>query len=289
MKKRYFYSITTVLCLCSAQAYSKNVLGLKPFDSGVPKIEQDTVINQSGIADRVAMIDWKKAPNSYIFDPAQSYSGLYIPVKKAYAMWSGYKFLGYSTLPHGAVTADVLWEDTHGLIKSGSAYALEISGSGENAKIKVPVNKAKKGNAVVAFRINGEIYWSWHIWVTDDPTNGSTYKSFEGISREKSDGTTEIIPDAEWKWMDRNLGAISSSITAGEWNRNGGLLYQWGRKDPIPPLVYRGNDFYEVSGSIGRVRHRGAKNFTNAVTLGNLFFWQTLPLIITYSFLLKIL
>jgi hypothetical protein len=40
--------------------------------------------------------------------------------------------------------------------------------------------------------------------------------------------------------MDRNLGAVSSSITANDWNRNGGLLYQWGRKDPIPPLVYRG-------------------------------------------------
>ncbi len=65
--------------------------------------------------------------------------------------------------------------------------------------------------------------------------------------------------------MDRNLGAITNSNTNGEWNRSGGLLYQWGRKDPIPPLVLRGNDFYEVSGSIGRVRHRGAKNFTNAV------------------------
>jgi hypothetical protein len=60
------------------------------------------------------------------------------------------------------------------------------------------------------------------------------------VKRQKADGTIETIPDEEWGWMDRNLGAVSSSITANDWNRNGGLLYQWGRKDPIPPLVYRG-------------------------------------------------
>ncbi|KFF09578.1 hypothetical protein IX38_03545 [Chryseobacterium luteum] len=168
------------------------------------------------------------------------------------------------------MTADVLWEDTHGLIKSGPGYSLGILGSDANAKIQVPINKAKKGNAVIALRVNGEIYWSWHVWVTDDPANGSTYKSFDNITRVRADGTVEQIPDSEWGWMDRNLGALSSSITSSDWNRNIGLLYQWGRKDPIPPLVTRGNDFYEVSGSIGRIRHRGAKNFTDASNIDNL-------------------
>ncbi|MDR6460888.1 hypothetical protein J2786_004039 [Chryseobacterium vietnamense] len=211
--------------------------------------------------------DWKKAPNSYIFDPSQNSEGLLVPVKKAYAMWEGGGYLNGSGIPAGAVTADVLWEDVHGLIKSGVNYTLEITGTGQEAKIKVPVNKAKKGNAVIALKVNGEIYWSWHIWVTDDPTNGVTYKSFNNVKRMKSDGTTEVIPDSDWKWMDRNLGAITSSITASDWNRSIGLLYQWGRKDPIPPLVTRGNDFYEASGSIGRVRHRGAKYMTNAVSI----------------------
>ncbi|WP_082505022.1 T9SS type A sorting domain-containing protein [Chryseobacterium sp. Leaf405] len=214
--------------------------------------------------------DWSRAPNSYIFDPSQNADGLYIPVKKAYAMWEKDRYIGGSAIPTGKITADVLWEDNHGLIKSGSGYTLEVIDSGQNAKIKVPVNKAKKGNAVVVFRIAGEIFWSWHIWVTDDPSNGSKYKSFANLKRERADGTVENIPDTDWGWMDRNLGAVGSSITADEWNRNGGLLYQWGRKDPIPPLVYRGNDFYEVSGSIGRIRHRGAKNFTGAISFDNL-------------------
>ncbi|WP_137904749.1 T9SS type A sorting domain-containing protein [Chryseobacterium sp. 2VB] len=219
---------------------------------------------------RLLLPDWKKAPNSYIFDPAQNSGGLLVPVKKAYAMWEGGGYLNGSGIPAGTVTADVLWEDVHGLIKSGLNYALEIIGTGQDAKIKVPVNKTKKGNAVVVFRVDGEIYWSWHIWVTDDPTNGVSYKSFSNIKRMRWDGTTEIIPDSDWKWMDRNLGAITNSITASDWNRSNGLLYQWGRKDPIPPLVTRGNDFYEASGSIGRVRHRGAKNMTNAVSIDDL-------------------
>ncbi|MGH1520355.1 T9SS type A sorting domain-containing protein [Chryseobacterium sp. JK1] len=216
------------------------------------------------------LADWKKAPNSYIFDPGQNDAGLWVPVRKAYAMWEGGGYLSGNGIPAGVVTADVLWEDTHGLIRSGANYGLEILGTGQEAKIKVPINKAKKGNAVIAFRVDGEIYWSWHIWVTDDPSNGSSYKSFSNLKRMRSDGTTEVIPDSDWKWMDRNLGALSPSITSSDWNRNIGLLYQWGRKDPIPPLVTRGNDFYEVSGSIGRVRHRGAKNMTNAASIDDL-------------------
>jgi len=224
-----------------------------------PRSKIDVIVNT---------VDWTLAPNSYIFTGkdknGNSVDGLYIPVNKAHAMWKNGKHMGGTDLPGGVITADVLWEDNPGLIKSGAKYSLEISQSKES--IIVPINKSKEGNAVIAFKIDGEIYWSWHIWVTDDPTKGTTYKSFDALKRERNDGTVELIPDSDWGWMDRNLGALSNTMTGTEWNRNGGLLYQWGRKDPIPPLVHRGNDFYEVSGSIGKIRHRQARNFTNADT-----------------------
>lgn len=275
MRRKIGKNLIAIFCLVSLNAYSKinletenDFIKIKDYS-----IEKDTLVkiseNGNESADsqsRAALaLDWTKAPNSYIFDPAQNGEGLYIPVKKAYEMWRSYKYLASAGTIKGKISADVLWEDVPGLIKSGTNYSLEVVDSGENGKIKVMINKAKKGNAVVAFRLNGEIFWSWHIWVTDDPTNGSTYKSFTAVRRERSNGVIENIPDADWKWMDRNLGAITNSNTSGEWNRSGGLLYQWGRKDPIPPLVLRGNDFYEVSGSIGKLRHRGAKNFTNAL------------------------
>ena len=73
----------------------------------------------------------------------------------------------------------------------------------------------REGNAVIAgYDAEGNIVWSWHIWLTDDPRlnlhNGSS--------------------DA-YQLMDRNLGATTTE----KWNAKAyGLYYQWGRKDPFP-------------------------------------------------------
>nr|WP_315027248.1 T9SS type A sorting domain-containing protein [uncultured Chryseobacterium sp.] len=276
--KRLAEKVVAIFCLVSIGIYSKgNIVSKESFPS-VGCVRDLLIMRkldslakpENENSSKMLIPDWKKAPNSYIFDPSLNSEGLLVPVKKAYAMWESGGYINGNGIPSGTVTADVVWEDVHGLIKSGTNYSLELTGSGQDAKIRVPINKLKKGNAVVAFRVNGDIYWSWHIWVTDDPTNGSSYKSFANVSRMKSDGTVEVIPDSDWKWMDRNLGALSSSMLSSDWNESGGLLYQWGRKDPIPPLVTRGNDFYEASGSMGRVRHRGAKNMTNAVSIDDL-------------------
>ena len=70
----------------------------------------------------------------------------------------------------------------------------------------------KEGNAVIAAKdANGNILWSWHIWLTDQP-QGQVY--------DKNAGTM----------MDRNLGATSAN--PGDVGALG-LLYQWGRKDPF--------------------------------------------------------
>lgn len=287
--KKYVQHLTATCCLASVFLYSQDqgndknrlpthhsgVLNLKSTNSSTQKLNaqngnvNSTSFNTQEQISRQLPLDWTKAPNSYIFDPSLDNTGLMIPVKKVYAMWENNRWLG-TEIPSGKATAEVLWEDVHGLIDTGEGYALEITDSGENAKIKVAVNKAKEGNAVIGLRINGEIYWSWHIWVTDDPTNGTTYNSYPGVTRQRSDGIIEVIPESDWQWMDRNLGAVSSSMTSSEWNRSGGLLYQWGRKDPIPALVTKSDDFYEVSGTLGRIRHRQAKNMTNAMTIDNL-------------------
>ena len=70
----------------------------------------------------------------------------------------------------------------------------------------------KEGNAVVAAKdADGNILWSWHIWLTDEP-QGQVYYNNAGTM------------------MDRNLGATSA--TPGDVGALG-LLYQWGRKDPF--------------------------------------------------------
>ena len=70
----------------------------------------------------------------------------------------------------------------------------------------------REGNAVIAAKdASGNILWSWHIWLTDQPV-GQVYYNDAGTM------------------MDRNLGATSA--TPGDVGALG-LLYQWGRKDPF--------------------------------------------------------
>ncbi|MCQ2139864.1 MAG: hypothetical protein MJZ09_05775 [Bacteroidales bacterium] len=71
---------------------------------------------------------------------------------------------------------------------------------------------ALKGNAVIAVEDrNEDILWSWHIWLTDKPSD-------------------QVYNNGAGTMMDRNLGATSA--TPGDVHALG-LLYQWGRKDPF--------------------------------------------------------
>ena len=70
----------------------------------------------------------------------------------------------------------------------------------------------QEGNALIAAKdASGNILWSWHIWLTDQPGK-CVYANNAGTM------------------MDRNLGATSA--TPGDVGALG-LLYQWGRKDPF--------------------------------------------------------
>ena len=195
-----------------------------------------------------------KAPNSYIYDiglaDSNNYGGLEIPVSKAYKMWADYEYLksnGLSNpIPAGVQSASLYWEDVAGLVES-----VKIISQSEpsKSKIKVEINKGKgKGNAVIAFKVNGTIYWSWHVWVTDNPENGVVYK--QGFE-------TDInLKPITVQYMDRNLGATTHNFMGNQWQKSGGLMYEWGRKDPFPPLVYKDSYFYEISGEVGVLKHK---------------------------------
>ena len=195
-----------------------------------------------------------KAPNSYIYDidlaQQQGFSGIEIPVKKAYDMWSDYEFLKANhtstPIPAGTQTASLYWEDVPGLVQS---VAIVSQGEPSSSKIKVNIDNGRgKGNAVIAFKVNGTIYWSWHIWVTDNPENGVTYT--QGFETDAKGNPVAV------QYMDRNLGAVSSTFLGDQWQKSGGLMYQWGRKDPFPPLIYKDSFYYEISGEVGVLKHK---------------------------------
>src|SRR5690606_35314641 len=201
--------------------------------------------------------EYLRAPNSYIYDPelaeSNQYAGLKIPVTKGFADWENADwFLNQPLNTNRALSAYAYWDDVPGLIQS---VEHEIAAEIENSKIIVKVHPQKGlGNALISLHLglmgnSGDpIVWSWHVWVTDDPTNGTVFSQ-------------EIETDKEGNlfdphYMDRNLGAVHNEITGDNWHKTAGLMYQWGRKDPIPPMVYKDFSFYELSGLVGIIRNR---------------------------------
>ena len=141
-----------------------------------------------------------------------------------------YKFKtvsGNSTSSVGDVKGvKVLWE-TFGtnetpsvgdLIKSDVYYADNYITFSTN-------DNFKKGSAVIAAYSDadcseGNVLWSWHIWLTDVPEE-------------------HIYNNNAGTLMDRNLGAITAS--GGYSSSVFSLLYQWGRKDPFVGAIYLNN------------------------------------------------
>ncbi len=125
-------------------------------------------------------------------------------------------------------------------------------------RIHVNIPDGHTGNALIgAYNSSGNIIWSWHIWSRErenDPTTVNTklYYTYEwdenGIYG-KDSGRPRV---AGYTIMNCNLGAMqdepSGSVYSGTTSGSGtdgfnnarvtfGTLYQWGRKDPFPPIT----------------------------------------------------
>ena len=109
-------------------------------------------------------------------------------------------------------SARLIWESDLGLVS-------QIELLYGYVRFRVP-NKDMRGNAVIGvYDEDGNVLWSWHIWITD---------SLEEMARTVStDGAGTIT------LLDRNLGATEGRwIDASDALDTYGLYYQWGRKDP---------------------------------------------------------
>ena len=145
------------------------------------------------------------------------------PVYGEYAFNATVK--GNSDEPVGEIDeAVVLWEtelggymNEHYSINKGDIIADATFKEGR-VHFTLPFDP-KLGNALIAVKdVDGNILWSWHIWVTDLDLDKTPAKLNSGA----------VI-------MDRNLGALTME--------NGniqsyGLYYQWGRKDPFTAYNY---------------------------------------------------
>ena len=132
---------------------------------------------------------------------------------------------------NGIVKVDWLWANS----VKGNAQALVSDIIYKDGKVTF-TSSGEEGNVLLAaFNSSNEIVWSWHIWLTDEP---STINTMNFLPKDPSLG---------YFVMDRNLGATSANQADGE--ETYGLFYQWGRKDPF----YGGTKKERIADETGNV------------------------------------
>lgn len=145
--------------------------------------------------------------------------------------------------------AKLVWADETGLVES-----LGISSDGKFLQFRVPKDKIKTGNAVIAATKDGVVVWSWHLWFTE----ANVLKTTKVTNFQKKDYhfTNENLGWKYTKWetttysaprkvkvkirqLEKNGGNYKESTITITQN-NGALragyntLYQFGRKDAFP-------------------------------------------------------
>lgn len=118
------------------------------------------------------------------------------------------------------VSAGLIWESSYGLVQ-------QVEFMYGYVRFRVRDYETRTGNAVIGvFDKEGNILWSWHIWITGSEPQMVTVN----------------LGSAEVGVMDRNLGALSEPGIPGSTEAalgSYGLYYQWGRKDPsVGPPTY---------------------------------------------------
>jgi hypothetical protein len=155
-----------------------------------------------------------------------------------------YENSGFTT---GATIEDAaaVWMDTGGLVTN-----VRLDAAKQHLVFEVPSATITSGNAVVAVRdLDGNIVWSWHIWVTgSDPTRTVAVTNYQGrtynFMMENLGTVTDPAHDifarrVEVRIAQRLHGGLSRRFAIssdGSAVRINNTFYQFGRKDPLPGI-----------------------------------------------------
>lgn len=159
--------------------------------------------------------------------------------------------------------AKLLWQDSQGLIQNVSlvsnAFNDDVTDKGKTIagiKFEVPSgNSLRQGNAVIAVEDSeGNIMWSWHIWVTNLDFRNSVESISETVKVTTNDNKEYNLMPVNLGWCSggENIkyykqrsctvrfssGDLTEDVTVIQeahlaYPRGNQLYYQWGRKDPF--------------------------------------------------------
>ena len=119
--------------------------------------------------------------------------------------------------------AELLWQDAQGLVTA-------VGIDGDYLTLTVGKDAAtQQGNALVAAKdADGNIVWSWHIWVTTE--------TFANLTTVATGNHTYSVTPVNLGWVP----------TGGDGKQGYNTYYQWGRKDAFIPGTGNAN-VYDIS------------------------------------------
>lgn len=224
----YTYALPTASVFQTGKVYTYNIM---VGESGLIVSTQITNWINGGSSGTAANVNiLTPSANCFVVNPNSG--TVVVPIKNVNIFWrrggdgSIAKSMALAGRTGAPTAADYDYEATDSLIVDNSYVAEVIWSSAVRANTITISNKTvdnftvsgltTAGNVVVGVRksTSTTYLWSWHLWVTNADLSANTV----------------TLPSGQIA-MDRNLGALSS--TQGAVNTIG-LVYQWGRKDPIP-------------------------------------------------------
>ncbi|WP_446189234.1 fimbrillin family protein [Hoylesella enoeca] len=195
-----------------------------------------------------------------------------------------------------ATQAAIVWTDQSGIVEASS---LGIEGSGTNAFVhfRVPQDKIKNGNAVIAVKnASGTIMWSWHLWFdrkevleTVKCTNyqGVDYnftKQTLGFAYRKWEGTTYDKPRVARVKVEQTIadhGAKQFAYIDIKQNPNSvkeisSTFYQFGRKDAFPGVNSVSDGSFNENGGNNTSIQNGIQHPETFYIWGSNYNWYNL-------------
>lgn len=224
----YYYTLPASYLFESGKVYTYNI---SVGESGLIVTSQITNWINGGSSGTTAGVNLNTpTANCFVVNPNSG--TVTVPIKNVNIFWrrggdgSIAKSMALAGRTGAPTAADYDYEATDSLIVDNN-YTAEVVWSSVQKASTITINNktvdgfsvsglTSTGNVIVGVRKNSSTtyLWSWHLWVTNADLNANTV----------------TLPTGQIA-MDRNLGATTSTVGA---TTTLGLVYQWGRKDPIP-------------------------------------------------------
>ena len=170
-----------------------------------------------------------------------------------------------------ATQASIVWTDQSGIIEASS---LGIEGSGTNAFVhfRVPQDKIKNGNAVIAVKnASGTVMWSWHLWFDHSDvlntiactnyqgkvynftkqTLGFAYRKWEESTYSKPRMARMTVEQTIANGGTKQFAYITITQNPGNVKEISSTLYQFGRKDAMPGVQTVSDGSFNMNSGYG--------------------------------------